>query len=241
MCFLNGGRPPSWILSEAKFQSISGSRTPILVSGPNIVRLWAIAAELWALYWLFKMHWNSLLSAASECQRLPACYYNISNFCNFVISSIYSFVLSPVGRCYTVRTENVKKITGARGMYKGWGLPRKFWVSPKTRIFDRTFEKKRFWQKKFFSLWPCGIFKPLWCRCDKCPNLTHCIPGPKNARGWNSFFGFSPCRTTKAANMVPISANLRSLGTTKQAWSWRNPDKTEKSALTRYLGPRHLR
>jgi len=59
--------------------------------------------------------------------------------------------------------------------------------------------------------------------------------------GWKSLDSFNPCRTTNVANMVPIAANSHSLGINKQAWSWRNPDKTDKFALTRFLTPRHLR
>jgi len=55
MCFLNGGRPPSWILSQPKFQGISGSGTPILVSKQNIVSIYAIATQTQRLEWFFKM------------------------------------------------------------------------------------------------------------------------------------------------------------------------------------------
>jgi len=55
MSFRNGDGPPSWILSEAKFQGISGPGTPILVSKQNIVSKYAIATQAQRLEWLFKM------------------------------------------------------------------------------------------------------------------------------------------------------------------------------------------
>jgi len=46
MCFLNGGRPPSWIFTEVTFGGISVSGTSVLVSEPNFVGICAIATEL---------------------------------------------------------------------------------------------------------------------------------------------------------------------------------------------------
>ena len=37
MCSQNGGRPPSWILAEVKYEGISVSGTSVLVSGSNFV------------------------------------------------------------------------------------------------------------------------------------------------------------------------------------------------------------
>jgi len=47
--FLNGGRPPSWILAEVKFGGITVSGTSVLVSGPNFLCITATAIELWPL------------------------------------------------------------------------------------------------------------------------------------------------------------------------------------------------
>ena len=46
MCFLNGGRPPSWIFTGVTFGGISVSGTSVLVSEPNFVGICAIATEL---------------------------------------------------------------------------------------------------------------------------------------------------------------------------------------------------
>jgi len=37
MCFQNGGRPPSWIFTEVKFEGISVSRTSVFLPEPNFV------------------------------------------------------------------------------------------------------------------------------------------------------------------------------------------------------------
>ena len=55
MCFQNSGRSPSWIFAEVKFGGISVSGTSALVSEPNVVRIRAIATELWPFKWIFKM------------------------------------------------------------------------------------------------------------------------------------------------------------------------------------------
>jgi len=123
---------------------------------------------------------NALYKAHCQQRANHSAYQLVPNMWNCVITSIYLFVLSQVGRCYTVRTENVKKkFRGQGGGGPRGALPPKFWVPPKTRIFDRTFEKKRFWKNFFFHYNDpsCG------CRYAKCPNLTPRIPGCKKARG----------------------------------------------------------
>ena len=62
MCFQNGGRPPSSILAEFKSGGISVSGASVLVSEPNVVRICAIATELWPFKWIFKMAAAAILN-----------------------------------------------------------------------------------------------------------------------------------------------------------------------------------
>jgi len=162
---------------------------------------------------LYKAHCQQRANASAH--QLEAIFLKFRNFIDLFIRTFARGALShrPDRKC--------KKNSGGKGGVPGGPYPQNFGCPPKREFSIVRSIKNVFGRKKNFL----AIMTPaVGLNGADTSSVEIWFPVSQAIRklgGWNLLFRFRLCRTTNLANMVQISANLRYLGTTKQARSWR--------------------